>query len=101
MGMSEVGNLRAVEGVQGDPDKLPAKVARCARIMAENQTEGSDLIGFVTVAVYSDGAYSCGYQCPEDHLIGPTLFTAYAKEVIERQLTGAMAAEDYAKEFLS
>jgi hypothetical protein len=98
--MTEIGNLRASEAPVGDPDSLPAKVSRSARILIENGTEEAPLIGFVAIAVYGDGGFSCGFQCPENHLIGPTLFTAYAKEVIARQMTGVMAADDYAKEYL-
>ncbi len=100
--MTEVGNLRAVEAAN-DPDSLPGKVARSARILAENATDEAPIIGFVTVAIYGDGAYSVGFQCPDattHPFCGPALFTAYVKEVIERQLTGQQAADDYAREFL-
>lgn len=100
--MTQIGNLQAVEAA-GDPDSLAGKIARSARILAENATDEAPLIGFVTVAVYGDGAYSVGYQCPtpETHpFCGPALFTAYAKEVIERELTGQAAADSYAREFL-
>ena len=100
--MTDIGNLKAVEA-SGDPDSLSGKVARSARILAENATDDAPLIGFVTVAIYGDGAHSIGYQCPtiETHpFCGPVLFTAYIKEVIERNLTGQQAADDYAREFL-
>lgn len=100
--MTSIGNIRAVEA-SSDPDGLPGKLARCARIMAEIETDEAPLIGFVTVAIYGDGAYSTGFQCPdaESHpFCGATLFTAYVKEVIERKLTGQQAAEDYVREYL-
>jgi len=33
--------------------------------------------------------------------MGPTLFIAFLKEIIARDLSGALAAEDYAREYLS
>lgn len=100
--MTEIGNIRAVDAT-GDPDSLAGKIARSARFMAENATDEAPLIGFVTVAIYGDGAHSIGFQCPdaETHpFCGPTLFTAYVKEVVERKLTGEQAADDYAREYL-
>lgn len=32
--------------------------------------------------------------------MGPTLFCAFVKEIIERTMTGQLAAEDYVKEHL-
>ena len=98
--MSDLGHPYAVEAAS-DPDSLRGKLSRSARMLIENETEEAPLIGYVNVAVYSDGTYSLGFQCPEDHpFLGPTLFTAYVKEVIEREMTGQMAADDYARENL-
>jgi len=99
--MTEVGNLAAIEGLTGDPDSMPAKVMRAGRCLAEYHTVETPLIGHVSIGIFADGTYSCGFQCPEDHgLFGPILFTAYIKEIIERELTGKQSADDYAKEFL-
>ncbi len=98
--MSDIGNLQAVTA-DGDPDSLPGKVSRSARMLIENGTDDSPLVGFITIGVFGNGCYSCGFQCPEDHLIGPTLFTAYVKEVVARELTGVMAADDYTQEYLT
>lgn len=75
--------------------------ARSGRILAEMSHEGSELIGHVSIGVYSDGSYSCGFKMPDDQpFMGPTLFCAFVKEVIEREMTGKLAADDYAKEYL-
>jgi len=78
-----------------------AMAARSGRILAEMSQEGSELIGHVSIGIYSDGTYSCGFKMPDDQpFIGPTLFCAFIKEVIEREMTGKLAAYDYAKEYL-
>ena len=98
--MSDIGNLRAIDAI-GNTDSIVARVSRSARMLIEHGTDEAPLIGFATVAVYGDGGFSLGFQCPEDHpFLGPTLFTAYLKEIIEREMTGQMAADDYAKEYL-
>jgi len=98
--MSDIGNLQAVDASR-DPDGLPRKVSRSARMLIENGTEDAPLIGFASVAVYADGCFSMGFQCPEGHpFMGAALFTAYIKEVIEREMTGQMAADDYVREHL-
>ncbi|MEC3912361.1 hypothetical protein U5A82_18340 [Sphingobium sp. CR2-8] len=59
-----------------------AMAARSGRILAEMSTEGSELIGHVTIGIYSDGTYSCGFKMPDDQpFMGPTLFCAFIKEV--------------------
>lgn len=85
-----------------DEDSPQARAARSGRTLAENSTEQSTLIGHVTIGIYSDGTYSCGYNMPEDQpFMGPTLFCAFIKTIIEREMTGKLAADDYAKEYLS
>lgn len=75
--------------------------ARSGRIIAEMSTEEAPLIGHVTIGIYADGTYSCGFKMPEDQpFMGPTLFCAFLKTVIEREMTGKLAADDYAKEYL-
>lgn len=86
-------------GFQGDGYLEMA--ARSGRILAEMSAEGSELIGHVTIGIYSDGTYSCGFKMPTDQpFMGPTLFCAFVKEIIERTMTGQLAAEDYVKEHL-
>lgn len=98
--MTDIGNIRAVTATDGE-DTIDAKISRSARLLIENETDEAPMIGFATFAVYGDGTFSLGFQCPEEHpFLGPTLFTAYLKEIIEREMTGRMAADDYAKEFL-
>lgn len=78
-----------------------AMAARSGRILAEMSKDGSELIGHVSIGIYSDGSYSCGFKMPDDQpFMGPTLFCAFIKEVIEREMTGKLAADDYAKEYL-
>ena len=75
--------------------------ARSGRIIAEMSTEEAPLIGHVTIGIYADGTYSCGFKMPEDQpFMGPTLFCAFLRTVIEREMTGKLAADDYAKEHL-
>lgn len=82
-------------------DSHLAMAARSGRIIAEQSEEGSELVGHVTIGIYSNGTYSCGFKMTEDHpFLGPTLFCAMVKEIIEREMTGKLAADDYAKEFL-
>lgn len=85
-----------------DPDSEEARMARSGRIIAEQSTEENPLIGHVTIGVYKDGGYSCGYFMPsgDESFFRPTLFTAFIKEVIAREMTGALAADDYAREYL-
>ncbi len=84
-----------------EPGSYLAMAARSGRILAEMSEEGSELIGHVTIGIYSNGGYSCGFKMPTDQpFMGPTLFCAFIKEIIEREMTGQLAADDYAKEFL-
>lgn len=84
-----------------EPRSYLAMAARSGRILTEMSKDGSELIGHVTIGVYSDGTYSCGFKMPDDQpFMGPTLFCAFIKEVIEREMTGRLAADDYAKEHL-
>lgn len=76
-------------------------VARSGRRMAEMSTDEAPLVGHVTIGIFADGTYSCGFKMPEDQpFIGPTMFCAYIKEIIQRELTGKLSADDYAKEYL-
>jgi len=84
-----------------DYDSPIAKAVRSGRMIAEHSTDDSPLIGHLTIGIYGDGAYSCGFNVPENHIIGPTLFIAFIREIIARELSGKLAADDYAKEFLS
>jgi len=84
---------------EGSPE---ARAARSGRAIAEYSEEGSELVGHVTIGIYSDGRYSCGYNMPENHaFLGSTMFCAMVKEIIQRELTGKLAADDYAKEYLT
>lgn len=80
-----------------------AAAARSGRLIAEMATEDNPLIGHLTIGIFADGGYTCGYRMPNgpEHFIGPTLFVAFLKEIISRKLTGSLAAEDYAREYLS
>lgn len=98
--MSDIGNPIAVGVVTGNPDAVTAKLSRGARMICELETEEAPLIGYVTVGIFADGTYSLGFKTPEDHVIGATLFTAYVKEVIQREMTGQFAAEDYVRDHL-
>ncbi|SES19832.1 hypothetical protein [Sphingobium sp. YR768] len=74
--------------------------ARSGRIIAEMSTDESPLVGHITIGIYGDGTYSCGFKMTEDHpFLGPTMFCALVKEIIQRDLTGKLSADDYAKEF--
>lgn len=85
-----------------EPDSEEGRCARSGRIIADQSTDEIPLIGHLTIGVYKDGGYSCGYFMPsgDGSFFGPTLFVAFIKEVIAREMTGALAADDYAKEYL-
>ena len=84
-----------------DYDSPISRAARSGRMIAEHSTEAAPIIGHLTIGIYGDGTYSCGFVMPENHIIGPTFFVAYVREIIARELTGQLAADDYAKEYLS
>lgn len=99
--MSEIGNALAVAASSGDPNTVPACITRAARTLCELSTEGAPLVGYIALGVYADGGFSMGFQTPDNHpIIGRTLFAAYVREIIRRELTGKQAADDYAKEWL-
>lgn len=78
-----------------------AAAARSGRVLAEMSTDEAPLIGHISIGIYADGTYSCGFRMPDDQpFMGPTLFCAFVKEVIQRELTGRLSADDYAKEYL-
>lgn len=84
-----------------DHDSYTAAAARSGRILAEMSTEEAPLVGHLAIGIYADGTYSRGFKMPTDQpFIGPTLFCAMLKEIIAREMTGQLAAEDYAREYL-
>jgi len=96
--MSEIGNPIAIAALGSGDDSNPAALTRGARALCELETEEAPLIGHVQIGVFADGRYSIGYRIPDDHpLLGTTLFCAMVKEIIAREMTGKLAADDYAK----
>lgn len=86
-----------------ESDPRLAAAARSGRMIAEMSTEENPLIGHLTIGIFADGGYSTGYLMPTgpEHFMGPTLFIAFVKEIIARDLTGALASDDYAREYLT
>ena len=52
-----------------DYDSPISRAARSGRLIAEHSTEAAPLIGHLTIGIYGDGTYSCGFVMPEDHIM--------------------------------
>lgn len=75
--------LKAIEALQRS--ERQAQMIEDATNLAMDEGEGSELMGYVTLAFYTDGTNrSAGYRpSPEDHKIGEAMFRAWAKQVLE------------------
>jgi hypothetical protein len=93
--MTDIGAPAIIEALDGKGG-TPANLLRGARILVEHSTDNSKICGYMALAIYSDGTYSCGWQRPEDHpLIGQTLFAAFVREVVNRELIGPQIMQDF------
>lgn len=76
---------------QETPDKggenWKGKVVEHARSIAEYSRPSAELIGFVTIGLYSDGSYSMGSRWDADRsLIPARLMPSYIAELIREEL---------------
>jgi hypothetical protein len=79
--------LKVIEAQQRS--ERQAQMIEDATELAMDQSDGSNLIGYVTLAFYTDGgARSAGYRpSPQDHKIGEAMFRAWAKQVLDDHIS--------------
>lgn len=73
------------------------KIIDAARRVAGFDEEGSALVGYVVIGLFSDGTSSLGYRWDKDRTPIPrTLMPTYIAEVIRRDLITAVEADEVA-----
>jgi len=97
MGMAQarIGKIRLKAGgaevrvlnraVRSDGENWRGLIVRHAREIAEHQPR-QEMVGFVIVAMFSDGGYSSSSRMDADATIGRTLLPSYVAEVVRRDV---------------
>lgn len=71
----------------GHGENWRGKIINAARIIAEHGTHGSDLVGYVIVGLFDDGAHSIGFRWDPDRVPVPRrLMPAYIEELVRENL---------------
>lgn len=84
---AKLAELRAVEIGKTDPDSIVARAHRSGRKLAEFSEDGSELIGYFTIGVYSDGQTCAGWSIPEGHpTVSAQVFKAMVLNKVQEKL---------------
>lgn len=68
--------FEVVKAARDDKDGILGAAFCSARKLVDNSEPGSELIGYATIGVYSDGQISVGSDLGKHPIIGRTLFKA-------------------------
>lgn len=81
--------LKAIEGQMRT--ERQAQMIEDAAEMAMDESDGSDLIGYMTMALYSDGTLrTAGWRPnPQDHRIGSQLYQSWLRAGLEHHIAYA------------
>ena len=71
--------------LRNDGENWRGLTIRHARMIAEHQPD-EEMVGFVVVAMFSDGGYSSSSRMDADATIGRTLLPSYVAEVVRRDV---------------
>jgi len=86
-GGAEVRLIRQERTDAGGTENWRGDILRCAKKCVEYSEPGSELVGFVVLGLYSDGASSVGWRHdPARAVIPRALLPAYVEEIIRRDL---------------
>lgn len=79
--------LEVVKTAENDKDGILGAAFSSGRALVDNSEPGSELIGYVSVGVYSDGSMSVGWQVPDGHPhISAYLFKAMVIDKLGKDL---------------
>lgn len=79
---------------KSDEEGWAGTIIKHARMIASQEQEGSDLVGFLIVGVYSDGRHSAGFRWdPERSPIPRRLMPAWMEEVVREEMVTDSAAQ--------